>query len=174
MHALLNVAITHLRQRSPDDRSYTVAQGYHCQNAIRLYRKELVSSIGRHNMDLLISTYLLLSIFSFSTDRYSPTDSWVFSSDPTALNWLLIQGGIRCILAYTAPYVEQSIWHSGFVESDDEHHIYDNHNPGREGLHPGLANLCDIDETTTENDNPYHWPLRMLSPMLKLDSTSVR
>ena len=57
------------------------------------------------------------------------------------------------------------------MESDDEHHTFDNHAPGREGLHPGLANLCGIGETTTENDNPYHWPLRMLGSMLKLDLT---
>src|SRR5438034_1323801 len=137
MHALLNVAITHLRQRSPDDRSYTVAQGYHCQNAIRLYRKELASSIGLHNMDLLISTYLLLSIFSFSTERYSPTDSWVFSSDPTALNWLLMLRGYRCISAYTAPYLGQSMWRKVFRESADP--IFNKHTPGREGLHSGLA-----------------------------------
>jgi hypothetical protein len=113
----------------------------------------------------------MLSVISISSEKYEPADSWVFSSDPTALNWLLIQGGINCILAHAAPYLEQSIWLGVFMESEDEHHTFDNHTPGREGLHAGLANLCDIDDTTTENDNPYHWPLRLLSPMLKLEAT---
>jgi hypothetical protein len=39
---------------------------------------------------------------------------------------------------------------------------------GREDLDPTLATLCDIDDTTTEETNPFHWPLRMLSPLLRI------
>src|SRR5436190_693700 len=168
MHSLLSVAIAHRRHCSPDDISYRVAQSYHNQNAIRLYRKALDSPIGLHNMDLLISTYLLSSTLFFFTEEYRCADSWVFSSDPTALNWLLVQLGLTCILSYTTPYLEHSIWHRAFMDCDDQHRTFNNHTPGREGLHPGLADLCGIDETTTEDDNTYDWPLRMLSPMLKL------
>ena len=173
MHAVLGVAVTHLRQCSPDDISYRVAESFHCRNAIRLYRRELTSSVGLHNMDMLIGTYLLSGIFCFFTEGYKPADSWVFSSDPTALNWLLVQCGLRCIIASTYPYFKQSVWSRIFIECDDENHTFNNHTPGRKGLHPGLADLCDIGDTTTENDNPYHWPLRMLSPMLKLDPTRI-
>jgi hypothetical protein len=55
------------------------------------------------------------------------------------------------------------------MESNDENNTFDDHRPGAEDLHPGLAELCEIDETTTEENNPYHWPLRMLSPLLTLE-----
>src|SRR5205809_7737936 len=99
MHALLGFATTHLRLRSPDDISYRVAESYHCENAIRLYRKELASPIGSHNMDSLVSTYLMLSALAFFKEEFRPADSWVFSSDPTALNWLLIHCRIRSMLS---------------------------------------------------------------------------
>jgi hypothetical protein len=171
MHALLGIATTHLRQCSPDGKPYKAVEAYHWHNAIRLYKKELAAPIGPHNMDPLMSTCLMLSALAFSAEEYRPAGSWVFSSDPTALNWLTLQCGLRCILAYTGPYLKQSIWYNAFMESDDEHHTLDNHTPGREGLHPELADLCEIDESTTEENNPYHWPLRMLSPLLKLDSS---
>jgi len=110
----------------------------------------------------------MLSVLAFCAEEYKPINSWLFSSDPAALNWLTMQCGLRGILAHTFQYLEQSIWFDVFMESDDEQHTFDNHTPGRDGLHPELADLCGIDETTTEDDNPYHWPLRMLSPILKL------
>jgi len=110
-----------------------------------------------------------MSVLAFCAEDYKPANSWLFSSDPTDLNWLTMQCGLRGILAHTFPYLQQSIWYNVFMESTDEHNTLDNHTPGREGLHPELADLCGIDETTTENDNPYHWPLRLLSPLMKLE-----
>ena len=66
--------------------------------------------------DLLID---VRNILSLAAEKYEPSDSWVFSSDPTALNWLKMQGGIRGILPYCIPYFEQSIWNKVFMEADD-------------------------------------------------------
>src|SRR5436189_4968725 len=98
MHALLGLAATHLRRYSPNGVSYRMAESYHCHSAIQLYKKELACPIGLHNMDALISTCLVLGTLFFSADKYKPTDSWVFSSDPTALNWVLVQCGFTGIL----------------------------------------------------------------------------
>ncbi|KAL2370286.1 hypothetical protein RJ035_006317 [Blastomyces gilchristii] len=91
----------------------------------------------------------------------------LFSSDSKALNWLLLQSGLRHLLKFTSPYLPHSIWFDVFMESNDP--IFENRQAGAEGIHPGLAELCEIDETTTEETNPYHWPLRMLSPLLELE-----
>ncbi|OKL63878.1 hypothetical protein UA08_00984 [Talaromyces atroroseus] len=40
---------------------------------------------------------------------------------------------------------------------------------GRMGLHDRLADLCDIDNHTTTKANTYHWPVQLLSRMLKLN-----
>ncbi|OAX79274.1 hypothetical protein ACJ72_06410 [Emergomyces africanus] len=169
MHAVFGVAVTHFRHLLPHDKSYDIAAGIHWQRAIKLYRREISKPIDERNMDPLMSTCMLLSTITFSTEEYKPADSWVFSSDPTRLSWLLGQSGLRCILeAISKGQLQQSIWFEAFQESDDENQTFNNNSPGMEGLHPGLAELCGIDEMTTEDSNPYHWPLRMLSPMLPL------
>src|SRR5438046_179516 len=99
MHTLLSIASNHLCKILPDDTSYKVTESYHFQNGIRLYRKELTSAIGLHNMDPLLSTYLMLFSFTLFAEESRPADSWVFSSNPAALNWLLMQQcGLRMIL----------------------------------------------------------------------------
>src|SRR6266480_6803664 len=167
---LLGTAALHL-SRFSGGMPHKVAESYHWGSAIKLFKKELTSQIADYNIDALISTSMLLSSLVYSVEEYDPADSWVFSSDPTALNWLLMQSGIGYILAYSVPYIEQSIWRRALMIYHDEYQLLDNHDPGREGLHSGLADLCEINETTTENDNPYHWPLRLLSPLLELQPT---
>lgn len=169
MHAVFGVAVTHLRRLLPYDKSYAIAAGVHWERALKLYRREISKPIDEHNMDPLMSTCMLLGTIIFSPEECKPASSWVFSSDPTRLSWLLGQSGLRYILeAITIQQLRQSIWFEAFMESDDEDHTFNNNSPGREGLHPELAELCEIHETTTEESNPYHWPLRMLSPMLPL------
>ncbi|WEW59227.1 hypothetical protein PRK78_004696 [Emydomyces testavorans] len=172
MHAILGVACTSLYQFSAYDKSQKIAEAYHWQKAINLYKKEIQGPIGAHNMDGLMSTCMMMGVLSFSEKEYSPFDSWVFTSRPTDLNWLLVQGGLRFLIESVAPWLPQSIWFEFFMESDDENKTFDDHRPGPVGLHPELAELCEIDETTTEDDNPYHWPLRMLTPLL--DTPMVR
>ncbi|KAK2752596.1 hypothetical protein FQN55_006709 [Onygenales sp. PD_40] len=171
MHAILGVATTNLRRLLKWDPSYSIAERYHWQRAITLYQRELATPIGVHNMDGLMSTCMLMGVLSFASEDYHPEKSWLFSDDPTALNWLLLQCGLRYLLGFTAPHLQESIWFKVFMESDDDKHTYDDHRPGAEGLHPGLAELCGIEDDTTEETNPYHWPLRMLSPLLPLPPT---
>ncbi|KAK2803342.1 hypothetical protein FQN50_007001 [Emmonsiellopsis sp. PD_5] len=169
MHALLGASTTHFKHQLPHDSSYNMSEAIHWQCAIRSYTREIVKPIDEHNMDPLMSTCMMLSLLSFTTYEYPPSESWVFSSDPNALNWLLVQSGLRFILgSLSREQMSKSIWVPMFLESDDEHQTFNNSSPGSEGLHPGLAELCEIEETTTGSTNPYHWPLRMLSPMLPL------
>jgi hypothetical protein len=49
------------------------------------------------------------------------------------------------------------------VGSDDEQGTYSNgEQPGAEGLPTALAELCDIDEESTNENNKYHYALRYL------------
>ena len=142
MHCLLGAAALHLHRFSPDSLSYRVAESFHWHNAIRLYQGELASPIGPNNVDTLLSTCVMLCSSLLTVEGHDPTESWVFSSDPTALNWLMMQCGARYVLAQIAPYLEQSIWREVLMLSNDELQVLENHTPGREGLHSGLADLC--------------------------------
>lgn len=167
MHAILGVSCTSLYQLSTTDDSHKLVERYHWANAIALYKQE-IDAPGPHNMDGLMSTCMMMGVLAFSEKEYSPRDSWVFTNLPTDLNWLLVQSGLRYLIESTGPWLRQSIWWEHFTESDDESKTFDDHRPGRIGLHPGLADLCDIQDDTTELNSPYHWPLRMLTPLLPL------
>ncbi|KAI9924589.1 hypothetical protein MW887_006862 [Aspergillus wentii] len=169
MHTVIAVATTHLCRVVPDNSTYKFAEAYHWQQAISLYSKEISSTVGLHNMDTLFSACLLLTVHSFALEDYNPRASFVFSDNPETLNWLMLQGGLRHLLGLTRPWISQSIWAAPFMESRDENIIFDDHRTGRVGLHPELADICGIDDTTTEETNPYMWPLRMLSPLLLLE-----
>lgn len=175
MHSIMAVATTHLCRILPDNSSYKLAEAYHWQQAISLHSKEIRhSTVGLHNMDALFSTCLLSSVRSFSAEEYKPSESWLFSREPPeqALSWLILQSGLRHLLHLTKLWLYQSIWWTTFMESHDDKGPFDDHRPGRVDLHPELADLCEIDDTTTKETNPYHWPLRMLSPLLNLERSA--
>ena len=148
-----------------------MAEAYHWQQAIDLYSKEIRAGVGIHNMDALFSTFMLIGVLSFSVDEYNPGNSWVFSDAPDGLNWLMLQGGLRYLIEQTNPWLYRSIWFDSFKQSYDENVDFHDERPGRVDLHPELADLCEIDDTTTVDSNPYHWPLRMLSNMLHLEQS---
>ncbi|KAL4796092.1 hypothetical protein BDV19DRAFT_378346 [Aspergillus venezuelensis] len=123
--------------------------------AIRQYSSELQSPMGPKNMDPLFSACLLMTVNSFAMDSFNPGQSFVFSSNPAvSLNWLFVQSGLRHLLVRSRPWVQKSMWWEM---------------PGREELHPGLADLCGIDQQSDETSNPYSLPLRMLTPLLSLE-----
>ncbi|KAL4784587.1 hypothetical protein BJX76DRAFT_356945 [Aspergillus varians] len=169
---IIAVAIAHLRNALPDANTglgkYTLVEAYHWQHAIRQYSTELQSPTSPENMDALFSACLLMTVNSFSMESYNPQQSFVFSSNPAeSLNWLCVQSGLRHLLARTRPWVQKSMWWEMFMDSRND--LFDDPRLGREGLHRSLADLCGITELSTVENNPYFWPLRMLTPLLALD-----
>ncbi|RHZ45117.1 Zn(II)2Cys6 transcription factor domain-containing protein [Aspergillus thermomutatus] len=169
MHTVIAVATSHLRYVVPDNTTYKMAEAYHWQQAISQYSKELACTVGPHNMDALFSTCLLMTVHSFALEEYNPRRSFVFSDDPGALSWLTLQGGLRHLLGLTQPWLCISMWWEIFMASREETQAFGDHGPGRVGLHPELADICGIDDTATEESNPYLWPLRMLTPLLQAE-----
>lgn len=170
MHIILATGTAHLRHTAPDNNFYRLSESYHWQQCLVLYTKEIQSGVDARNMDGLFSTCILLSALMFASEDIDPRNSWLFSSDPQALNWLEIQSGLRGLLEATGAGLHcQSIWWPVFMESRDPDGTFDDHRPGPVDLHPELAELCEIGPTTTEETNPYHWPLRMLCPMMRLE-----
>ncbi|KAL4918923.1 hypothetical protein BDW62DRAFT_210101 [Aspergillus aurantiobrunneus] len=146
MHSIIAVAIAHLHTALPD-------------------MDTISKNLG--NMDALFSACLLMTVNSFSMDSYNPRQSFVFSPNPAeSLNWLFLQSGLRHLLGRAKPWVPKNMWWELFMESRSD--FFDDTRPGREGLHPELSGLCGITEFSTEENNPYFWPLRMLTPLLTL------
>jgi hypothetical protein len=110
MHAIIGIATTHLCSVVPDNSQYQITEAHHWAQSIRQYSNEVSTGIHKENMDKLYSTCILLTVHSFMLPEYNPRASFVFSNDPTTLNWLLLQSGLRYLLERTVPWVTESIW----------------------------------------------------------------
>ncbi|BCR94306.1 Zn(II)2Cys6 transcription factor domain-containing protein [Aspergillus luchuensis] len=169
LHTIIAAATSHIRHLASDGRVYTFTETYHWQQAITQYSRE-VTTIGPKNTDSLISACLLLTIRSFSLDEYDPLSSFVFSDDIASLSWLTLQGGLRHLIMATAQWKAGSMWWEVFMKSQNETvDLFEDERPGRVAIHPGLADLCGIDDTTTAETNPYHAPARILTGLLSLE-----
>ncbi|EAW11062.1 Zn(II)2Cys6 transcription factor [Aspergillus clavatus NRRL 1] len=171
MYTILGVGSLHLSRMRPQTQVYRLAEAYFWQQAIKAYQEALLGRVTAQNVDALISTCMFMGITSICPDHFQPTDSWVLSGNPGAMNWLSLQSGLRCILKLAGPYIPSSIWASAFQQTHrEEVQLYDEAIlQGREGLDPDLADLCQVDDSTTALTNPYYEPLRLLAAIFTLD-----
>lgn len=170
MYTMLGAGMLHLNRLSPSkERSF--AESYFWQNAIQLYQAAISTPVCAHTVDALLSSCMLMGVMTICPESFKPTDSWVLTDKPEALNWLCLQSGLRCILTLAASYIPGSIWAAAFKEtSREERKVFDQGiRQGRDGLDPDLADLCGIDDFTTEMNSIYYSPLRLLTPLTTLE-----
>lgn len=169
MYTILAVGMLHLNRASPS-KERSLAESYFWQRALQHYQKALSSNVSKDNVDALLSSCMLMSVMTVCPEKFHPTDSWVLTNKPESMNWLCLQSGLRCILSLASPYLPSSIWAAAFSRADKEgDKIFGNFQQGREGLDPDLADLCEIDDFTTEKDNVYYGPLRTITSLLALE-----
>lgn len=109
MYTILGVGMLHYNRYSPN-KERSVAESYLWQHAITLYQKALTSKIRPENVDALLSTCMLMGIMTICPEKFEPTDSWVLTNRPEAMNWLALQSGLKTILTLASPYLSISIW----------------------------------------------------------------
>ncbi|KAJ5175443.1 uncharacterized protein N7482_001320 [Penicillium canariense] len=169
MYTILAVGMLHLNRVSPS-KERSLAESYFWLHAIQLYQKALSSSVSKDNVDALLSSCMLMSVMTVCPERFAVTDSWVLTNRPEAMNWLCFQSGLRCILTLASPCIPSSIWATAFAGiNKEERQIFDGAQQGRDGLDPDLADLCGIDDLTTEKTSVYYSPLRILTSLLQLE-----
>ncbi|KAF7596011.1 hypothetical protein BBP40_003791 [Aspergillus hancockii] len=171
MYTILAVGTLHLNRIAPENKIRQYAETYYWGRAIKLYQEALTSSVTRQNVDHLLSTCMFMGIVTLCPENIKPTDSWVLSNKPDAMNWLCLQSGLKCIIDLAGPYLDSSIWCSAFQQAHNEEvQIYEQGvQQGRDGLNPDLADLCGVDEFTTAQTNPYYEPLRLLAAIFQLE-----
>ncbi|KAJ5524424.1 hypothetical protein N7494_011074 [Penicillium frequentans] len=162
MYTILGVGMLHYNRYSPN-KERSVAESYLWQHAITLYQKALSYKIRPENVDALLSTCMLMGIMTICPEKFEPTESWVLTNKPEAMNWLALQSGLKTILTLASPYLSTKVDETGDkIFKQDEA-------KGREGLDPLLADLCGIDEESTETTSVYYAPLSYLSRLMKLE-----
>ncbi|KAM5445695.1 transcription factor [Microsporum audouinii] len=173
MHTIIGVALLHLNRMLPSCRAREVAEAHHWQRAIQSYRRALCYKVSPANIDALLTTCMLMAVNCMCPENFTPSDSWVLSSDPSAMNWVYLQNGLPYLLEVGGPFIPQSIWGPAFQAAEQAHdELLNGTLQGREGMHPKLADFCGITDSTTAETSPYFKPLQVVSTMLEMEKSA--
>lgn len=169
MHTVFAVTCLHLNHLVPLSQRNQAKEMHHWSKAIRLYQSALEQPLNLNHGDALLATCMLMNALPLLPESFKPKDSWIFSDNPSAMNWLCLQSGLRVLIQMTAPYRQNSIWNTAFSQYSADTKPFPESLLGREGLHPvDLVDLCGITDFSTEQTNAYLEPFRMLSAMLDI------
>lgn len=174
MYTILAAGILYINRRCPGNKAHEFAEASFSQRATHLFQVAIRSGVTEKSADGLISACIIMGLLSLYPPSFSAAESWVFTNRPSDLNWLCLQGGLSCLIAEAGPLFQRCIWAECFSHSDEwEGSLYQYGSmKGREGFHRGLADLCEINEVSTQATNPYYVAVNLLSPLLSLEQTS--
>ncbi|QVM11846.1 hypothetical protein D8B26_006489 [Coccidioides posadasii str. Silveira] len=170
MHAVIACSISHLLHVAP---SYVpnVPAEYHWNRSISLFNKELNGPIDSTNIDAVLCTCMLPTTHAF-TNGVDPndTETWIFSPPGKSSNWLYVGGGLSAICQRAESDGHHSIWAPVFKLSDE---FYRNAEFQIEDIPPAFRDLCGIGQTSDSSNNPYYFPLRTLSVLMRLEPSAA-
>jgi hypothetical protein len=151
------------------------AELYYFQRMLRKYAQRLSQPITKDDADSMFATTTFLNAISFAlieTER--PTECWPLklNTNNCCLQWMSIQRGLRPMILITQPWREDSVFNPSFADFKQAAEAFIDERQGREGLPTELADLCDITDESTVDNNPYHGALRLLSILLRIECTS--
>lgn len=177
MHMVLAVSAAHLKrlhlEASQLDlyRQYVLAEAGHWEQGLQNHRQALTKL--KPDFDATLATTFLSIVFAFSLDdevsddAYTTDDQTVFQE---AVNPLMSTSGFRALRQFFGEFMNDSVWKQVLLGSDDDRGTFsDGTQPGIKGLPPALCDLCGLNETSNNDNNPYHLVLRLLTPLLRLE-----
>ena len=175
MHMTLAVSCAHLKRLIPRTSNaavhqrYAIAEAAHWQSGLQLYRKALAGK--SHDFDGTITATFLSIIFTFALDDELPHDSYS-ADDPEklmhAINPLAATGGFGVLRDVIGERLMDSVWRAVLLDSDDSKGTFSFDTPGIRGLPRAFVDLCELDDHSTSETNPYHTIVRLLAPLLQL------
>ncbi|EFE31597.1 C6 transcription factor, putative [Trichophyton benhamiae CBS 112371] len=172
VETISTVSIRELMRTKVVQVAFAAAEADHWLKAIKSYREALSHEVSAANIDALLTSCMLMAVNCMCPENFTPKDSWVLTSDPSAMNWIYLQNGLPYLLEVGGPFIPQSIWGPAFVAAEEAHDELLNHCPqGREGMNPKLADFCGITDSTTAETSPYFKPLQVVSTMLEMEKS---
>lgn len=183
MHAVNGVSAAHICHLLPavqhpaQHRQSKLAAAYHWHEALRQFRDELSSGATRENMDALLSTVMLICVHQFMLADPSSDSSQNFVYAPAekrydCIRWLTIQHGFQALWAELGEYVWESVWNPVLRDADIKQIAPRFPDPvAGDEVHALFLELCEVDEQSSPEDNPYYTPLEHLLFLRRLQPT---
>ncbi|KAH7157272.1 hypothetical protein B0J13DRAFT_434766 [Dactylonectria estremocensis] len=174
MHASLAVAFAYDRHlnRSLGGRR-AVEECYHWSQSTTLFNRRLREPIGAEDKDPIWGTAAALATLAFSTpDACTPEESWPLKpSNPSDFGWLRMSTGKMSLWQIADPLRPDSIFHV-MASTYAQMHL-PLPEKGIDGIAEDLATVCQLSDSSTAEDNPYHKPAHALSQILDLPDSQV-
>lgn len=182
MHMVLAVSSGHQRRlldthgQQKQLRTLEFAEASHWQQGLQLYQTDLArrvrsSTAADTGFDAMVAAMLLTIVFTFAledgtahNDRPASENQFV----TRILNPMASTGGFKALqVIYDAP-TRGSLWASVFYAADDNVGTFTDDTQGTRGIPSAFVQLCELDETSSSDDNSYHRILRHLVPLLEM------
>ncbi|KAE8395968.1 hypothetical protein BDV23DRAFT_168289 [Aspergillus alliaceus] len=173
MYTILAAGTLHINRTCSGNKVYELAEAHFSQNAAALFQAALQSGLTQKSIDGLIAACMIMGLLSLYPASFSAPESWVFTGNPSDMNWLCLQSGLTCLIAEAGPLLQSCIWADPFLHSEEwEGKLWQYTLPPYQ-FHEALATLCEVDNlSTTPASNPYYNAVKLLSPLLMLAATA--
>jgi hypothetical protein len=173
MHASLGVTLTfdrHMNGTLGCRRS--LEECYHWSQSTILFNQRLRKPIKAKDKDAVWGTAAALVILTFSPNASSPEQAWPLKSSDFGLDWLPMIKGKMSLWHIVNPLRPDSLF-CGMAET-----FADMHSPlpeaGIEGIPSALADLCNLNDSSTAGGNPYFHAAHGVSRILDLPDSEIR
>lgn len=151
---------------------YSIAEAVYWQTGLQLHQKELKGA-SKPDFDATVATLMLTIMFTFSLDDNIPQDAYVSEDDEKfrhAINPIAATGGFRALRDIFGEFMNVSVWRLELRGSDDDSGTFSNGDQtGIDGLPIAFVDLCNLEKSSTKDNNEYHFIVRLLTPLLRLE-----
>lgn len=175
MHASLAVAFAYDRYLNHShDLRRTLEESHHCGMGITLFNQQLREPIETRKKDPIWGTAAALVMLAFSIpDAQTPWESWPLRpSDPSDLEWLRMSTGKMSLWNIANPLRPDSLFRimaPTFAQMQSPLP-----ERGVTGIAPPLADVCNLEDTSTAEDNPYFEAAHAMSKLQEVPDRLVR
>lgn len=174
MHVTLAVTATHdryLSTRATGRR--TVPETYHWSQCAALFNRKLSQPIQPQDRDPLWATAACLGILALSSvDASTPEEAWPLkSSEPSDLEWLRMSEGKMAVWNLTDPLRPGGMFRA---MSEEYAQLFSPiPSAGIDGVSSTLSRLCNLDVSSTAENNPYFATVHTLTQLQNLPSDQI-
>lgn len=170
MHIVLALTSIHDRfVNSKWESTYTELR--HWSEGASLLNKRLSEPWPPEDRDALWTAAALLGAISFSNvEASTPEEAWPLRrADPADLQWLRMSDGKQIIWELANPLRPESAFHEMATQLMNDSMYSDKFVFDVDDVPPAFASLCNLNSSSTGENNPYYEAIRSLSVLLQLD-----
>ncbi|KAJ5693048.1 hypothetical protein N7462_002471, partial [Penicillium macrosclerotiorum] len=173
MHASLAVALTYDRHlNGPLGGRRTLEECYHWSQSTILLNKRLKKPIETKDKDPIWATAAALVILTFSSpEACTPDQAWPLKSDSSDLDWLHMSRGKMSLWHTINPLRPDSLFN--VMAATFAQMLSPLPEKGIEGIVRPLADVCNLNGSSTIKSNPYFHAAHTLSQILELANNEI-